>query len=74
MLNTLFTFPFVARSAIFAGVVIQTALKCGVSHIKSPVSIPVPASIANYFSPVKEILLIKQQKSLSFFNLSACIE
>ena len=59
-------FRFVARSAIFAGVVIQTVLKCGVSHIKSPVSIPVPASIANYFSPVKEILLIKQQKSLSF--------
>ena len=55
-----------ARSAIFAGVVIQTVLKCDVNHIKSPVSIPVPASIANYFSPVKEILLIKQQKSLSF--------
>ena len=48
-----------AQSAIFAGVVIQMVLKCGVSHIKSPVSIPVPASIANYFSPVKEILLIK---------------
>ena len=60
-----------ARSAIFASVVIQTVLKCGVSHIKSPVSIPVPASIANYFSPVKEILLIKQQKSLSF--LSFCL-
>ena len=55
-----------ARSAIFAGVVIQTVLKCVVSHIKSPVSIPVPASIANYFSPVKEIFLIKQQKLLSF--------
>ena len=63
-----------ARSAIFAGVVIQMVLKCGVSHIKSPISIPVPASIANYFCPVKEILLIKQQKSLSFFNLSAFIE
>ena len=59
-------FHFVARSTIFAGGVIQTVLKCGVSHIKSPVSLPVPASIANYFSPVKEILLIKQQKSLSF--------
>ena len=55
-----------ARSAIFAGVVIQTVLKCVVSHIKSLVSIPVPASIANYFSPVKEIFLIKQQKLLSF--------
>ena len=63
-----------ARSAIFAGVVIQTMLKCGVSHIKSPVSIPVPASTANYFSPVKEILLIKQQEIVKFFNLSACIE
>ena len=59
-------FHFVARSAIFAVVVINTVLKCGVSHIKSPVSIPVPASKANYFSPVKEILLIKQQKLLSF--------
>ena len=59
-------FHFVARSAICAGVVIQTVLKYGVSHIKSPVSIPVPASIANYFSPVKEIFLIKQQKLLSF--------
>ena len=55
-----------AQSAIFASVVIETVLKCGVSHIKSPVSIPVPASIVNYFSPVKEVLLIKQQKSLSF--------
>ena len=63
-----------ARSAIFAGVVIQKVLKCGVSHIKSPVSIPVPASIANYFSPVKEILFNKTAEIVKFFNLSACIE
>ena len=58
-----------ARSAIFAGVVIQTVLKCGVSHIKSPVSIPVPASIANYFSPVN-----KTAEIVKFFNRSAYIE
>ena len=59
-------FHFVARSAIFAGVVIQTVLKCGVSHIKSPVSIPVPASIANYFIPIERKLINKTAESLSF--------
>ena len=56
-----------ARSAIFAGVIIQTVLKCGVSHIKSPVSIPVSVSIANYFSTVKEILSIKTAEIVKFF-------